>query len=154
MRQLAAGSTFAGQLCRAVQLGLHQLHVGDVVQVFSNANVGVAQVHQFDLLSIGTRTQNEPDGRLLARSAVVFIEPAQVQLHLPLVCRLKRFQLQLYRHQSAQVPVIKQQVEVKIIRSDRDALLPRHKGEASAEFEINCRTSDTTISSSGKTSEN
>jgi hypothetical protein len=119
----------------AVQLRPQQFHVRNLVQVFRHPDIGADQIEQFHLLGIGFGAQNQADGRLLACRPFVLVQPAQIQLHLALVGRLKLLQLQFHGHQPPQMPVVEQQIEIKIVGAHADALLPGNKTEACAQFQ-------------------
>ncbi len=92
-------------------------------------------LEQFDVLVGLVGTEDEPQGRLLAGASLVFFQPAEVQLHLPLVGCLELAELQVDRHQLAQAAVVEQQIEVIILIVHGDPLLPGDEGEITAQFQ-------------------
>src|SRR5689334_17374804 len=62
-------------------------------------------------------------------------EPAQIELHLPLVGGRKLADLEIDDDKPAQRAMVKKQVDVVIFVVDDDALLPGNEGEAGAQFE-------------------
>jgi hypothetical protein len=87
-------------------------------------------LQQLDLLVVLVRAQDEPERRVLVGLPLVLVQPAQVQLHLPLVARIEAAELQLHGDERAQPAVEEEQVEVVVVRADRHALLPRDEAEA------------------------
>ncbi len=62
-------------------------------------------------------------------------EPAEIELHLPLVLGLERALLELDRDQAPELAVVEEQIDVEVVAVELDALLPGDEGEAGAEFE-------------------
>ena len=79
--------------------------------------------------------EDEAQRLRLSRFALMPLQPAQVQLHLPLVRRLEVAELQVDRHQPLQLPVIEEQVEVVIPGVDLHPLLACDEAEAAAQLE-------------------
>ena len=89
-----------------MQLGLQHLSGGGAVRrVLRHTDLAPVQLEQLDLLPVFLAAQNKPDGRLLSLSALVFIQPSQVQFHLALVGGIETAQLQLNGHQPVQAVV-------------------------------------------------
>ena len=55
-------------------------------------------IQQTDGLLLLTGTQNQAEGTFFAVPAFVLIQPPEIELHLPLECRLKVPELELDRH--------------------------------------------------------
>src|ERR1051326_61480 len=62
-------------------------------------------------------------------------EPSQIALHLAFVARLKRIKLEIHGHEPAHPPVKEQQVEVKVLAVDGDALLTLEARERYTQLE-------------------
>lgn len=68
-------------------------------------------------------------------AALVLIEPPKVEFHLPFVARFETAKFEIDRDQACESPVIKQQVEVKILITDGHPLLTRQEREVRPEFQ-------------------
>ena len=73
------------------------------------------EFEQFNLFGVFSGAENDTQGRRLVFFALILIEPAQIQLHLPFVCRTKLIEFQFNRHQATQVAMKKEQVQIKIV---------------------------------------
>lgn len=65
----------------------------------------------------------------------MLVEPAEVKLHLPLVCSLELPDFQLHGYQPAQLAIVEQQVDEEVFVVDLDALLTSNEGEARSQLQ-------------------
>ena len=86
------------------------------------------------MFCITLRTKYQTYWRSLAFFPVMAVEIAEIQQHLPFVCRLEFSELKVDCYQSAQSPVVKQQVKPIIHSINRDAFLSVDKCEIRAEL--------------------
>lgn len=127
--------TLARQFHGAMQLRLQHPHVWYMGQILRDPYIGRPQIQQLDLFGVLGGAQDQADRCFFTDCPVMLVQPAQVKLHLPLVGGPKLVQLQFDSHQSFQVTVIEQQIEMKVVRADGDALLPGHEGETHAQLQ-------------------
>jgi hypothetical protein len=93
------------------------------------------QLEELNLLLVLVRAEDQPQRRVLIRWALVLVEPAQVELHLPLVAGVKAAELELDGHQRSQRAVEEEQVEVVVVRADGRPLLTGDEAEPLTELE-------------------
>ena len=120
---------------RVVQCLCQQLSRGEFRQVLGNLDAALIELQEFDVPLGLVGTQNEPQRRLLARLHLVFFQPPQVELHLPLVGRPETAELEVDGYQPPQAAVIEQQVEVVILVVNSNPLLPRDEGKIGPQFQ-------------------
>ena len=132
---MSAGGLLPGVLERLVEAGLEQFHGRQFGEIFADADGFGIEFEEFHLLGVGGGTEDEADGGFLAGGAIVLVEPAEVELHLPDVGGLEGFELQLDGDQPAEISMVEQQVEMEIVLADAHALLPGDEGEARPEFQ-------------------
>ena len=104
----SARGLLAGLFDGLVQAKLKQFQRGQFRQIFADANRLGIQLEQFYLFRIGGSTQNQSEWGVLSRSTFIFVEPAQVELHLPDMSWLERLQLQFHGDQPAQEAMVEQ----------------------------------------------
>ena len=63
-------------------------------------------------------------GSLLAILRLVPGQPSQIQLHLPLVLRIETSLLEFHDHQTLQLAVVEEQVDVEVVPIELNASLP------------------------------
>src|SRR5262249_29854065 len=80
-------------------------------EALGDVDARLVQLQQFDLLPALPRAEDEAERRLLPALAIAPVEPAQVELHLALVLRLERADLEVHGHKAAELAVVEEQVE-------------------------------------------
>ena len=118
-----------------MQLLLQQLFGRQIRPVFRNENVILGHVEQFHLLDSRLGTENQADGCRFSGPAFVFVQPVQIQLHLALIPGLEAADLEFHRHQTPELSMEKEQVEIEIVPVDGHALLTLNKGESPAKLQ-------------------
>jgi hypothetical protein len=84
---------------RIVKLRLQHRAFRQRGQILSDANLAFVELQQFDLLLVLLAAKYQSDrGVLVFPSALMFVEPAKVKLHLAFVSRLEAAQFQFDRH--------------------------------------------------------
>jgi hypothetical protein len=106
-----------------VQLGLQHLPRRQLHQILSHPDLASVQLQQLNLLPVLPAAQYQPNGRLLPRPALLFVQPSQVELRLALIGGIEAAQLQLDGNQAAQAAVIEKQIEIEVPLFDSRALL-------------------------------
>ena len=97
-------------------------------------NPTLVQFQQGNMFFALSGTQDDPQRLLLVRLALVAFEPSQVEFHLPFVGRIKFADLQIDRHQPAQLTMVEQQIEIIVTVVNLHPLLSRNKTEAVSQF--------------------
>jgi hypothetical protein len=101
--------------------------LGGTPKILAHPDLAPIELQHLYLLPVLLAARHQPDGWLIARSALVLFQPAQIELHLALVDWIKAAQLQLYAHQAAQAAVIEKPVQVDVPAADGHALLAGDK---------------------------
>ena len=98
---IPGGEPVTGQPDRVVEPRFQQPARGQLREVLRHADAAALQLQQGDMLDGLPRTEDEAERSLLTRTTLVPVEPAQIELHLPLVRRLEASELQFDRDQPA-----------------------------------------------------
>ena len=117
-----------GQL-RRQRVGQHQFIAGH-----ADRRVDAAQ-RILDDDAVALAAQDQADAGVIARLAVAVIQRREIEIHLAGMLRLERSRLQVAGDQAAQLAVIEEQVDVKILPADLEMMLAGDEGETLAEFE-------------------
>src|SRR4051794_38107043 len=81
------------------------------------------------------RTEQKPQGRVVARGQLGFVVVVDVELHLPKIGVRELLYFEVEKDVAFQNDVVENQVDIEVIAFQRDSLLPRHKSEPSAQFQ-------------------
>jgi len=98
-------------------------------------NPALLEFQQFNVLVVLAGAQNQSQRFGLAWLALVSLQPVQVKFHLPFVAGLEIADLQIQRHEAAELSMVKQQVEVVIPAVNLHPLLALHETETHAELQ-------------------
>src|SRR5436189_3017678 len=117
-----------------MQFALQQLSGRQLCKVFGDANATLLQFQHFDSLVRFLSAQDQSQRLFFAWAHFVFPQPSQIKLHLAEVRRREFSKLQVNGDQSPQPPVVKQQIQIKILPVHDNALLTRQECPISAQF--------------------
>src|SRR5437773_5273609 len=123
---------------RVVQLLLKEFLRQHLCPVRRDVDSAFLQFEQLHVLGGLPSAENKPQRLGFARLTFVTLQPVEVEFHLAFVCGLKVANLQIQRHEPAELAMVKQQVEVVIAAINLHPLLPLDETEAHAEFENEC----------------
>src|SRR5450759_4979482 len=104
-------------------------------EVLRGADLAVVESEKRRLLRTLLGAQDQADGRLLSRSPLVRVEPAEIEFHLSLVAWFELARLQLDGDQASHSAMEEEQIEVVVLAVDDDALLARDEAEVRTELE-------------------
>src|SRR3982075_3402348 len=81
------------------------------------------------------RAQDQAERRLLTRFLFVFLQPAQVELHLSLVGSFELAEFQFDRDQPSQATMIEEQIKGVVFAVDHHSLLTGNETESAAHLQ-------------------
>lgn len=92
------------------------------------------EVHELNMLFVFSGTQYKPDRFILSFKHFIFLKPAQIQLHLTLICRLEISQFQIDSYHAAQTTVKKKKIDIIVLIINSYTLLSGHECKIVAHF--------------------
>lgn len=95
-----------------MELLLQNLPSGQRREVLGDANPGLLEAEQGDVLVGLARAEDQAERRLLSGPALVGVEPPKIELHLSLVGGLEATELEVDGDEPPKRPVIEEQVDV------------------------------------------
>lgn len=108
---------------------------GGLVKVRGDADAAPVELQQLHRLVGLVCAQDQAEGRLLAGLLFVFLQPAQVQLHLALVRCLELADLQVNDDEPAESAVVEEQVDIEVVSVDDNPFLAVDEGETAAQLQ-------------------
>ena len=118
-----------------MQLALEDFRGRKHGKVFRYVNACSIKLQQFNPFGVFARAKDDAHRQRLTFPALVLGQPAEVQLHLPLVLWLEATLLEFERDQAPQLTILEKEVQVEVVAVDLDPFLAGDGGETGPEFQ-------------------